>query len=275
MNPHAEHSTSLAHVVKSLWSHRRLIAQMTRRDIAARYQGSVMGMMWSLITPIFMLTIYTFVFSVVFKARWGNSGQGQGEFAIVLFAGLIVHGFFAEMLGRAPLLVLSNANYVKKVVFPLEILPFVQLLSAGFNALVSLAILLVAQIIVMGHIPWTALWTPVVVFPLVVFTLAVGWVLASLGVFLRDVAQTMTLLTSVLLFLSPVFFPVDSLPEFVRPWMNINPLTFIIEQLRNVLIFGKQPHWIGWLIYFSVAWASAVVGVFWFQKTRKGFADVL
>lgn len=234
-----------------------------------------MGMMWSLITPIFMLTIYTFVFSVVFKARWGNSGQGQGEFAIVLFAGLIVHGFFAEMLGRAPLLVLSNANYVKKVVFPLEILPFVQLLSAGFNALVSLAILLVAQIIVMGHIPWTALWTPVVVFPLVVLTLAVGWVLASLGVFLRDVVQTMTLLTSVLLFLSPVFFPVDSLPEFVRPWMNINPLTFIIEQLRNVLIFGKQPHWVGLLVYFFVAWASAVVGVFWFQKTRKGFADVL
>lgn len=275
MNPHAEHSASLVHVLQSLWSHRRLIVQMTRREIVARYQGSVMGMLWSLITPIFMLTIYTFVFSVVFKARWGDTGVGQGEFAIVLFAGLIVHGFFAEMLGRAPLLVLGNANYVKKVVFPLEILPFVQLLSAGFNALVSLAILLVAQVIIMGHIPWTALWTPVVLFPLLVFTLAVGWVLASLGVFLRDVAQTMGLLTTVLLFLSPVFFPVESLPEFVRPWMHANPLTFMIEQLRDVLIFGKQPHWLGWLIYLIVAWAAAAVGVFWFQKTRKGFADVL
>lgn len=275
MNPHAEHSASLVHVLQSLWSHRRLIVQMTRREIVARYQGSVMGMLWSLITPIFMLTIYTFVFSVVFKARWGDTGVGQGEFAIVLFAGLIVHGFFAEMLGRAPLLVLGNANYVKKVVFPLEILPFVQLLSAGFNALVSLAILLVAQVIIMGHIPWTALWTPVVLFPLLVLTLAVGWVLASLGVFLRDVAQTMGLLTTVLLFLSPVFFPVESLPEFVRPWMHANPLTFMIEQLRDVLIFGRQPHWLGWLIYLILAWAAAAVGVFWFQKTRKGFADVL
>lgn len=260
----------------TLWRNRQLIARMTRREVVGRYRGSAMGLLWSLLTPLFMLVIYTFVFSVIFKARWGGDMQeGRGQFATILFAGLIMHGLFAEVLNRAPQLVLANVNYVKKVVFPLEVLPVVQLLAASFHALVSLAVLLVAQFWLNHTIPWTALLFPVVALPLLLLTLGLAWLLASLGVFVRDVGQGISLITSVLLFTAPVFFPLQALPSALRPWMQLNPLTFIIEQTRNVLIFGKFPDWSGIALYSLVAFLVAGMGFKWFQKTRKGFADVL
>ena len=234
----------------SLWRHRQLIARMTRREVAGRYRGSAMGLLWSLLTPLFMLLIYTFVFSVVFKARWGEGlEQGRGQFALILFAGLIVHGLFADVLQRAPQLILAHTNYVKKVVFPLEVLPVVQLLAASFHALVSLGVLLL--------------------------TLGLAWLLASLGVFVRDIAQGMGLLTSVLLFTAPVFFPLHALPVALQPWLQLNPLTFIIEQTRAVLIWGQLPNVGGLALYSLCALVVAMLGFAWFQKTRKGFADVL
>lgn len=215
-------------------------------------------------------------FAVVFKSRWGTGGtDSKTDFAVILFVGMIVHGLLAEILNRSPKLILDNANYVKKVVFPIEVLPAISICVALFHATISLAVLLVAFLIFNGFIQWTAIFIPLVILPLVILSLGAAWFLASLGVYLRDVAQTIGLFTTVLMFLSPVFYPVTSLPEAVRPWLMINPLTFIIEQAREVMIWGKLPDFQGLAIYTLCAVFIAWLGYIWFQKTRKGFADVL
>jgi len=271
-----QHSASPAEIFSSFWRNRGLIWQMTKREVIGRYRGSVMGMAWSFFNPVFMLTVYTFVFSVVFKARWGGGGEeSKTQFAIVLFVGMIVHGLFAEVLNRAPGLILGNVNYVKKVVFPLEILTIVSMGAALFHSLVSLGVLLIAFALFNGHLYWTAGLVPVVLLPLVILTLGLGWMLASLGVFLRDVGQSIGIVTTVMLFLAPVFYPMSALPARFHPWIMANPLTFIIEQAREVLIWGHLPDWAGLGIYMLSATAIAWAGYAWFQKTRKGFADVL
>jgi lipopolysaccharide transport system permease protein len=279
VNPHAAVRTSPLALANGLWFNRELILAMVKREVVGRYRGSVMGLLWSLLTPLLMLVVYTFVFSVVLKARWASGGaaveESRAHFAIMLFAGLIVHGIFAEVTNRAPSLMLGNVNFVKRVVFPLEILPVVAAGAALFHAAVSLAVLLGAVFVATGSVPWTALLFPLVLVPLLMLTLGVAWVLASLGVFMRDVGQVVGLLTTVLLFLSPVFFPITAVPESFRPWMQINPLTFAIEQSRALLIFGELPAWQDWLVYTAATGVVAWVGYVWFQKTRKGFADVL
>jgi len=276
MNPHAPHPTSLQTLARSLRQNRQLILQMTKREVVGRYRGSVMGLAWSFFNPVLMLIVYTFVFSMAFKARWGAGGdESKTQFAVVLFVGMIVHGLFAEVLNRAPGLILGNVNYVKKVVFPLEILPVVALGAALFHTFISLIVLLVAFALFSGHLHWTALLTPVVFLPLVVATLGFAWMLASLGVFIRDVAHTMGIATTVLMFLSPVFYPITALPQAYRPWLMANPLTFIIEQAREVLIWGHLPNWTGLAIYTALAMLIAWIGYAGFHKTRKGFADVL
>jgi lipopolysaccharide transport system permease protein len=249
---------------------------MTKREVIGRYKGSALGLAWSFINPVFMLAVYTFVFSVVFKSRWGVSSDGdKTQFAVVLFMGMIVHGLMAEVLVRAPSLIVSNVNYVKKVVFPVEALPVVAMGAALFHALVSLCVLLGAFLLFNGYINWTAILAPVVLLPLVILTLGLAWMLASLGVFLRDVGQTMSIITTVLLFLSPVFYPMSALPESFRPWMMSNPLTFIIEQAREVVIWGHLPDFFGLAVYMICASVVAWLGYAWFQATRRGFADVL
>lgn len=276
MNPHAPAPVSLASLVRSLWGNRELILQMTKRDVIGRYKGSVMGIMWSLFNPLFLLGIYTFVFSVVFKARWGaDLPESKSQFAILLFVGMIVHSLFAETLNRAPGLILSNVSYVKKIVFPLEILPVVAIGAALFHALVSVLVIVAAFVLINGYLQWSIVFLPIILLPLIVLTLGVAWGLASLGVFLRDVAQPIGMIMTVLLFASPVFYPITALPEQIRPWLMLNPLTFVIEQARAVLIFGQMPDWTGLAIYSLVAMGVAWTGYVWFQKTRRGFANVL
>lgn len=262
-------------MVASLWRHRSLIAASAKREVLGRYRGSVMGILWSFFNPLFMLAVYTFVFSVVFQARWGGGSGSKTEFALVLFAGLMMFNLFAECINRAPGLILSNVNYVKKVVFPLEILPAVTLLAALFHLLISLGVWLLAYVIFFGVPHATVLYLPLIVLPLVVFIMGLGWALASLGVYLRDVSQFIGLLTTVLMFLSPIFYPATALPENYRHLLYLNPLTPVIEQTRDVLFWGKNPDFLMlglyWLITAIIAW----LGFAWFQKTRKGFADVL
>jgi len=249
---------------------------MTKREVVGRYKGSAMGLAWSFFNPVFMLTVYTFVFSVIFKSRWGVGGEeSKTQFAVVLFVGMIVHGLFAEVLNRAPALILSNVNYVKKVVFPLEILPVIAMGASLFHSIISLGVLLAAFALFNGYLHWTVVFIPLVVLPLVILTLGLAWMLASLGTFLRDVGQTIGIITMVLMFLAPVFYPVTAVPEEMRPWLTANPLTFIIEQAREVLIWGRVPNWTGLGIYTAVAMAITWIGYAWFQKTRKGFADVI
>jgi lipopolysaccharide transport system permease protein len=279
MNPHTAQSTSVFTLVRSLWKHRQLLGQMTSREVTGRYKGSFLGLGWSFLNPLLMLCVYTFVFSVVFKARWGVSPEGGEEsramFAIVLFIGMIVHGVFAEILNCAPGLITGNVNYVKKVVFPLEILPVVSASVALFHSLASLVVWLLAYVVFIGMPHWSVLLFPVVMLPLLLLALGIAWFLASLGVYIRDIGQTISIITMIMMFLSPVFFPVKSLPEEIQPLIMANPLTFIIEQARDVLIWGRLPDLAGLLCYMAVALIILWAGFAWFQKTRKGFSDVL
>lgn len=276
-NPHSAHTTSPIVLIKNLWRHRQIIAQMTRREVAGRYKGSALGLMWSLFNPILMLVVYTFVFSEIFKARWGGAGgdDSKTQFAVVLFVGIIILNLFCEVINRAPTLIIANANFVKKVIFPVEVLSLVTVFAALFNSLINVVVLLIALLVFNGYIPWTAVFIPFVIFPLVALVSGLSWFLASLGVFIRDVGQTVTIVTTVLMFLSPVFYPLDAVPERFRPFILLNPLTFIIEQSRAVLIWGDLPDWKGLLMYFAASAVVAFFGYVWFQKTRKGFADVL
>ncbi len=268
--------TTFFALVRDLFEYRQLLTQMIRREIIGRYRGSVLGLAWSFFNPLLMLLVYTFVFSVVFKARWGlPEDQGKVSYATILFTGMIVHGLFAECINRAPGLVLANPSYVKKVVFPLQILPWVSMGAAFFHAMVSVLILVIAILFLNGSLSITVIFLPLVLFPLIVATMGVSWFLASTGVYLRDIGQTVGLLTTILLFLSPVFFPVSALPPRFQAIMMLNPLTFIIEQSRNVLLWGKGPDWIGLFVYTLLSAGVAWAGYYWFQKTRKGFADVL
>lgn len=276
MNPHRGYSTSFSAIVRSLWQNRSLILQMTKRDIVSSYKGSIMGLCWSLITPILMLAVYTFVFTVVFKARWGVGGsESMTDFAVVLFVGLIIHSIFAEIINRAPGLIHENVNFVKKVIFPLEILPVVTLGGALFRGLVSIGVLLTAFVLLNGFIHWTAVFVPLVVFPLLLVALGIAWMLASIGVYLRDIEQAIGIVTTMMLFLAPVFYPISILPEKYQALIMVNPLTFIIEQARQVMLFGKLPNLKGLAIYCVVSLGVAWFGYWWFQKTRKGFADVV
>lgn len=276
MNPHAAQPTSLWALIESCYKNRQLIIQMIKREVIGRYKGSIIGLGWSFFNPILMLTVYTFVFSVVFKARWGiDTNESKTQFAVLLFVGMIIHGFFAEVISRAPSLILSNVNYVKKVVFPLEILPIISMGAALFHTLISVGVLLLAFMIFNGFLQWTAIFFPLVFLPFVFFTLGLAWIFASLGVFVRDITQAINLIVLILMFLSPVFYPITALPEEFKPWLLANPLTFIIEQSRVVLIAGDIPDFIGLMIYMLYSLLLMWLGFVWFQKTRKGFADVI
>lgn len=275
MNPHAARSISPFALFGTLKTHRSLIYNLVKREVIGRYRGSMMGILWSFFNPVLMLVVYTFVFSVVFKARWVGGTDSKTEFALVLFAGLMVYNLFAECINRSPGLVLGNVNYVKKVVFPLEILPVVAIGSAAFHLLVSLLVWLIFYLIYFGIPQATLLLFPLVLIPFFLLTLGFSWFLASLGVFLRDVSQIVGVMTTALMFLSPIFYPITALPQEYHIFLQINPLTFVIEQARDVMIWGKGMNWIAWAIYLLLAAIMAWLGFAWFQKTRKGFANVL
>ena len=245
-------SGSPREMVASLWRNKGLIRNLVHRDVVGRYQGSILGIFWSLATPIFMLAVYTFVFSVVFKARWGAGGsESKTEFALVLFAGLMIFNLFSECIGRAPGLILANVNYVKKVVFPLEVLPWVSLGSSLFHFAVSLGVWLATYLVLFGVPHWQVVLLPLVLGPL------------------------MLLVITVLMFLTPIFYPASSLPPAYQPLMFMNPLTPPIEIVRDLLYWGQLPNMTLLVLYASVSLACALLGFAWFQKTRKGFADVL
>ncbi len=269
-------SASIATMTSSIIKYRQLIYDLVKREVLGRYRGSLAGVAWSFVTPLLMLAIYTFFFSVVFKSRWGAGPTvGRADFAIILFAGLIVNALFSECLSRAPLLITSNVNYVKKVVFPLEVLPCIALGSALFQMFVSFVVLMVVQLLLGKHLSWMVIFLPVIIFPLTLVALGVSWFLSALGVYIRDISQIITVLLSVLLFVSPVFYPLSAISGIFRDIVICNPITLIIEETRAVLIYGNMPNWHYLLIYTLFAVTIAWAGFYFFQKTRKGFADVL
>ena len=234
-----------------------------------------MGMLWSFINPLLMLVVYTFVFSVVFKAKWNIGSDSRTEFALVLFAGLIVFNFFSECINRSPVTILNNTNLVKKVIFPLEILPWVALGSAAFHLIVSLSVWFLAYLVIFGLPHITILLLPIIFLPLFFLTLGLSLAFASLGVYLRDLPQLLSIAITVLMFLSPIFYPASSIPLDHRFYLNFNPLTPLIEMSRDVMYFGDTPPIYELVICLIISLLIAFLGYVFFQKTRKGFADVL
>ena len=255
--------------------HRSLVIELTKREVLGRYRGASFGLLWSLISPFLMLMVYTMAFGYILKSRWPGTDGSTTDFALILFVGLIVHGFFAECLVRAPSLILSNVNYVKRVVFPLEALVWSMVFSALFHFAMNSLVLLLLKWIWNGEIHLTTLLLPLVLLPLVVFTVAVGWLVAALGVYFRDIGQFVGVLAAAMLFLSSAIVPVESLPQNYKWVFYANPLTLIIDQAREVVIWGSQPDWFSLIIYFCVAIIFAWVAYQIFQKLRRGFADVL
>ncbi|MFM5055452.1 ABC transporter permease [Aeromonas veronii] len=263
-------------IFKSVWRYRQLIGTMAYREIIGRYRGSIIGLAWSFFNPLLMLAIYTFVFSIVFKAKWNSDlGGGQGEFAVILFTGMIIFNIFSECICRAPTLIVSNANYVKKIVFPLEVLPWVILGNAMFHGAISIFVLCVAQLLVFHAIPWTFLLLPVIMVPFLFGIIGACWILAAVGAYLRDLSQIIGVLITVLMFTSPLFFPLSALPEHLQPFLMLNPLSYFIEETRAIVIFGKLPSCYGLVIAYVASFIIAYIGYAFFQKVRKGFADVI
>jgi homopolymeric O-antigen transport system permease protein len=247
------------------------------REIQSRYRGSILGVLWSFVTPLLMLFIYTFVFKYIFKARWsvpGNDGEAL-NFAMMLFLGLVVHGMIADILNRSPSLILENVNFVKKVVFPLEILAWVALLSAMFNFVIGFILVLGFVLIELHAIPVTALLAPIILAPYFLMLLGISWILSALGVYIRDIQHITGTLATLLLFLSPIFYSIDILPVYLQNLILLNPIAVIVESCRALVIYGEIPAYKPMLVYTAVAMAVAILGNLLFQRARRGFADVL
>jgi lipopolysaccharide transport system permease protein len=267
--------TSLVYAVKSTWSHRRLVVQLIRRDIQSRYKSSVLGLAWTVLVPLLMLAAYTFTFQTVLGARWGRGTENVTDFALVLFLGMIVFNLFAECLTRAPALIVTQPNYVTKIVFPLHLMPLVMVGSAFFQMCISWLVWFTFALF-FGQVSWgTALLWPLILVPFLIGLVALGWLLSSLGVYLRDLNQGVTVLATALMFLSPLFFPVSAMPSQWRWLLNINPLTYFIEQTRACLMWGQGLDTMQYLFWLAGSCVFAAACFWWFQKARKGFADVI
>jgi lipopolysaccharide transport system permease protein len=259
----------------ALTRHSALVLQMARRDVAGRYRGSFAGLLWSFLNPLLVLVIYTFVFGVIFKSRWNAQASDPYQYAMVLFAGLNINTFFSECANRATTLVIDNANFVKRVVFPLETLTWSTLGAALFHLFVSTLVLLVISPWVMGQVSWTVVLFPIVAACFLPFVAGSVWLLASLGVYLRDLRQMVGIATMALMFLAPIVYPVTLIPARYRDLLYLNPLTVIAEASQDVLVFGKPPVWSHLGIYVLVSGLFAWLAFVWFEQTRKGFADVV
>ena len=268
-------SLSLISFGAIVWRHRSLLRQLIVREFNGRYRGSLLGVFWALFLPLCMLGVYTFVFAYIFRARWPIEVDSPIGYAPILFAGLIVHGVFAECASAAPHLILGHVTYVKKVIFPLEILPVIRVANALMHAGISFLVLLVFLGVAQGIVHWTIVYWPIVIAPYALINLGIVLFLSSVGVFLRDVSQLTGLIVMLSLFLTPIFYPISAVPDKFQLFMYMNPLTFAVEQTRAIAVFGQQPDWQGLAVYYAAGIAIAWLGFAWFQKTRKAFADVL
>jgi len=253
----------------------KLIIRLVRREVEGRYRGSILGFLWAFLMPVFLLSVYTFVFSVVFSVRWGASGGSRFEFALLLYSGLLIYNIFNECLSGAPSLMLANSTYIKKVIFPIEILPWVSLLSATINACIGFFILMLGYLIIIGVPPWTVLLTPIICMPVLLMSLGLALFFASIGVFVRDTQQFIGLLTMTVLFMTPIFYPLSAIPAEYQWIGKLNPLAIAIEQCREALFQGSLPQLAALLGNFALSLVIAWLGNAWFMKTKKGFADVI
>lgn len=261
-------------LLTTLWRHQSLVIELTKREFSGRYRGSFGGIVWSFAQPLFLLAVYTIAFGVILKARWGFSG-GTADYALMLFAGLIIFNLFSECLIKSTTLVTDNPNFVKKVVFPLELLPVITVATALIHAMIGLAVWLLGYTLLFGIPKPTVLLFPVILMCLVPVLLGLGWLLSALGVLVRDISQMTGMLNHTLLFLTPIFFSIEAAPPLLQNLLLLNPLTFIVEQFRLVLFHGQLPIFKGLAVYFVVASLFAWVSLALFRRLRPTFADMV
>jgi lipopolysaccharide transport system permease protein len=270
-----EYADPLA-LARNLWRHRGLIRQLAWREVRGRYQGTRFGLVWSVLTPLLMLLVYTFVFNFVLKVRWGVAPQETAlEFALTLFCGLAVYNVFAETVGRAPGLIIAHPNFVKKVVFPLEVLPVSALLAALVHALMGLVLVGVLAACFVRAPGWPVLLVPLLLVPYLCFILGLSWFLASLGTFLRDLGPGLTVALHLLIFLTPVFYPLHAVPPPWRWVLLMNPLTVYVENTRQVLVWGTPPGLLALTVAAVLSLLVMQAGYIWFMKSKRAFADVV
>ncbi len=271
-------------MLRGLWSHRELIWQLAKRDIEGRYRAARLGLLWAILTPLCLLAIYTFVFAVVFQFRWSddpNVHESRGEFALTMFCGMLLYSLFAEVVNRAPVMIISNPNYVKKVVFPLESFVVSGLVSALINMMIGYGVWMAGWLAIERCLPpWTIVWMPVVILPVCLVTTGLSWVLASIGVFIRDVGHAVGLATQVLFFATPIFYSLQRVPERWRCVLELNPLTHAVEDMRRVMMWdgagaAPQPEWSWWIATMAASTVIALLGYAFFMKSKRAFADVI
>lgn len=266
---------ALASPITCLWGSSELVFYLSRQRIASRYRASALGVSWVLLSPALSLAIYTLVFGVIFKPRWAAGETDTTQYALLLYLGLCAYWFVSECLAEAPGLVVQHAHYVKKVVFPLDVLSWVSIATALFHGSVRLGVFAVAYLCLHGRLPITFVLLPLVWIPLLWMTLGLSWLLSSVGVFVRDLGEFVALALTAILFLSPVFYSIESVPPSFRWLMEWNPLTQPIVQLREVAYFGRLPDLRAWLVIAAVSYAVAWLGHVFFLRSRRSFADVL
>ena len=259
-----------------LWKNRDLVGQMTRRNVEQRYRGSLLGLIWSFVQPLMMLTVYTFVFSVVFKAKWGVSVDGgKGSFAVIMFCGMTMYNLFSETVMTSCMSIANNQNLVKKVIFPLEILPVVCVFTTYILGIPWFLLLFAGAYFILDFIGVTMLLMPIVLIPLIVFSTGLSYIVAALGVYVRDTQYALGIVLQILFFATPIFYPTSAVPENLRWILSWNPLTVFIEQARNVFLYGKLPDWAFLGLATLISFIVLQVGVFFFVRTKRGFADVI
>ncbi len=262
--------------LRMILRNRNLLFYLVKRNIASKYQGSVLGLLWSFIQPLMMLCIYTYVFSVVFKARWGEDiGSSMGAFAIILFCGMALYTVFSEALTLSSTVIVSNTNLVKKVVFPLGLLPLSQVCASFVQGGIWLLLLFAGAVLVYGNLSWSMLLLPVILLPFLLFTAGISFFAASLTVYVRDTPYVLNVLLQIFFFLTPIFYPVSAVPVSFRKFLWFNPLTYMIEQTRMVLLYARIPDWKLICISLAIGIIVFILGFAWFNKTQKGFADVI
>lgn len=254
--------------------HAGLIAELVRREFAGRYQGSLGGILWALIHPLFLLSIYTLVFGVVLKTRWSGGG-GTFGYALYIFAGLIIFNAFSECLIKAPAMIVGNQNFVKKVVFPLEILPLVSAIVALLHAAIGVVVWLLCYVVLLGMPKLTAVLLPLIFIAMLPLLLGIGWIFSALGVMLRDTGQIVGIISHVLLFITPIFYSAENIPELLRSILILNPLTLLVGWIRDLLLIGVLPGIAEVSVYMVSSLAFACGALYFFRRVRPMFADLL
>ena len=272
-------STQTAHgnVWQPLWQLPRraeLIFSFAKRELLGRYKGSALGIAWAVLTPVVMIAIFTFIFAGIFGARFG-ADHSPWDYALYLFCGLLPWSMFQESVQQSASTIVVNSNLVKRVVFPLEALPAAQVFAAVANQLFATIALLIATIIIRQRFELTALWLPVLLIPQLLLALGAAWLIASLGVFLRDIAQGITLLLMAWMYLTPIIYPESIVPERFRALIGFNPFTALVRNYRLIFLEGAGPDWRGLAYFAAVAVVVFIFGYWWFARTRKSFADVV